>query len=347
MNTRLWPIDPRLRYWHPVASASRVSAKPLAVQCCGVPIVLFAHGRGEVAAMYDRCAHRRMPLSHGVVGPQGIACIYHGCRFAPDGSGYCPSTGSSRCRVPVFETKKMCDVVWVRSADAAPADTGLNPDLADDDHEFMCVVEKQISAPLQLVVDNMTELEHTGKVHRQLAFGVDDLRSVETRCRRDDQTVSIFYRGCQRPLPRYLSLFSGLRRGDFYVQTARVSFTPPCASYRIWWTAGKRGSVRRFGLRFVNYYTESDADHTSLFSFAYWKAEGTLLGALPQLAGPMFRSIVSAELERDKQIIEKVPRDEASLEWFQLNRFDGPLVATRRLMERHYSRPDAVGAVCS
>ena len=244
--------------------------------------------RRGIAALYDRCAHRRMPLSHGSVGPEGVTCPYHGCRFSADGTGYCPTTRSNRFKVPVFETRTLHDVVWVRSRDAAnavshdlAADSGLHPELAEDDHAFACVVAKDIAAPLQLVVDNMTELEHTGAVHKKLAFGIDDFDTVETRCRHDDDGVTIFYEGRQRPFPLYLSLLSGLRRGDVYVQTAGVSFTPPCASYRLWWTAGKGGTTRPFGLRFVNYYTEVDAGRTSLFSFVYWKTEGTLMHALP------------------------------------------------------------------
>jgi vanillate O-demethylase monooxygenase subunit len=360
MNRR-WPIDARLRHWHPVAPVSRVTTTPLAIICCGVPITLFEHG-GTIVALYDRCAHRRMPLSYGSVGPDGVTCPYHGCRFSADGTGYCPTTRSNRFKVPVFETRTLHDVVWVRSHDAAyaashdlAADSGIHPELAEDDHAFACVVAKDIAAPLQLVVDNMTELEHTGAVHKQLAFGIDDYDTVETQCRYDEEQVTIFYQGRQRPFPLYLSLLSGLRRGDMYVQTANVSFTPPCASYRLWWTAGTGGDTRPFGLRFVNYYTEVDANRTSLFSFVYWKTEGTLMGALRGLSLPVFRAIVSAELERDKAIIEKMPRDEAALRWFQLNHFDRPLVATRKLMERHYSPaghagtglPDATAARAS
>jgi vanillate O-demethylase monooxygenase subunit len=344
MKKGFWPIDGRLRHWHPVVLAKCVTGKPLAMECCGVPITLFTNADGGMTALYDRCAHRRMPLSHGTVGPEGLTCAYHGCRFSADGAGYCPTTRSNRFRIPVFETKLLHDVVWVRSPDAASAashdlaaDTGIHSDLAADDHVFGSVVAKDIAAPLQLVVDNMTELEHTGMVHKQLAFGIGDYDTVETRCYHDDESVTIFYRGRQRPLPGYLSLFMGLRRGDVYVQTATASFTPPCASYRISWTAGPDGRTRPFGLRFVNYYTEVSAERTSLFSFFYWKTEGTWLHAMPRLAMPLFRRLVSAELERDKAIIEKVPWSEASLEWFQLSRFDGPLVATRKLMERHYA----------
>jgi vanillate O-demethylase monooxygenase subunit len=340
---RFWPIDGRLRHWHPVVPATRVTSTPLALQCCGVPITLFRN-EGRITAIYDRCAHRRMPLSHGFVGPEGVTCPYHGCRFSADGVGYCPTTRSNRFRIPVFETRTLHDVVWVRSHDAASAgshdlaaDTGLHPDLAEDDHAFAFVVAKDIAAPLQLVVDNMTELEHTGMVHRQLAFGIDDFDTVETRSHFDEEGLTIFYRGRQRPLPPYLRLAFGLQRGDVYVQTATVSFTPPCASYRITWTDDTGRNTRSFGMRFVNYYTEVDAGRTSLFSFTYWKTAGTTLHAVPRLALPIFRRLVSAELDRDKAIIEKVPRSEATLEWFQLSTFDRPLVATRKLMQRHYA----------
>jgi vanillate O-demethylase monooxygenase subunit len=353
MTGRFWPIDDRLRHWHPVVPVIRVSRTPMAIQCCGVPIALFKDGN-RIAAIYDRCAHRRMPLSHGTVGPDGVTCPYHGCRFSADGTGYCPTTRSNRFRIPVFETKVLHEIVWVRSRDVAKrvshdleADSGLQPDLIEDDHVFVAAIAKDIEAPLQLVVDNMTELEHTGTVHRQLAFGTEDFDTVETRCRHDDDSVTIFYRGRQRALPPYLKLLMGLRQGDVYVQTATVSFTPPCASYRIHWTAGPEGSIRPFGMRFVNYYTEVNAERTSLFSFVYWKIAGTWMHGMPHLARRVFCRLVSAELDRDKAIIEKMPRGEASLEWFQLSRFDGPLVATRKLMARHYAPAgDVVPVTC-
>jgi hypothetical protein len=100
-------------------------------------------------------------------------------------------------------------------------------------------------------------------------------------------------------------------------------------------------------MRFVNYYTEVNAERTSLFSFVYWKIAGTWMHGMPHLARRVFCRLVSAELDRDKAIIEKMPRGEASLEWFQLSRFDGPLVATRKLMARHYAPAgDVVPVTC-
>ena len=89
-------------------------------------------------------------------------------------------------------------------------------------------------------------------------------------------------------------------------------------------------------------------DDETLARFAGRLRQRSLLqeqrGAVPPFrqvtTGSELLAQITAEpinLERDKAIIEKMPRNEASLEWFQLSRFDGPLVATRKLMERHYA----------
>lgn len=78
--------------WWPVALASEVLAgRPYAAVVQGLEIVLFRDGSGDVAALTDRCAHRRAPLSLGKVTEAGlIECPYHGWRY--DGTtGACRS----------------------------------------------------------------------------------------------------------------------------------------------------------------------------------------------------------------------------------------------------------------
>jgi len=74
------PIDA----WYAVAHDREVGASPRSVRILGQSAVLFRSG-GELAALRDRCPHRHAPLSDGVVHPDGLACPYHGWRFAPDG----------------------------------------------------------------------------------------------------------------------------------------------------------------------------------------------------------------------------------------------------------------------
>lgn len=72
-----------------VALSEQVAGvKPLAVVCDGQQLALFRNAEGDAFALEDRCPHRRVLLSPGVVKPAGLQCPYHGWTF--DGaSGKC------------------------------------------------------------------------------------------------------------------------------------------------------------------------------------------------------------------------------------------------------------------
>ncbi|MDP5366610.1 MAG: Rieske 2Fe-2S domain-containing protein [Paracoccaceae bacterium] len=338
-KSRFWPIDERLAHWHPVLPERDLGSKPAELLVCGVPIVLY-RAAGKIHALYNRCAHRRAPLSKGRIEGDTLVCAYHGCSFAGDGAGYCPTTKSHRFSVPRFEVQQNFGTIWLRSPDAVEwtdAQTEIVPALFDEDQNFAGLISKTIAAPLQLVVDNMTELEHTGEVHRSLAFGADEYDTIETTSSVQGDQVHIFYSGQQRKLPIHLRALTGLKSGDFYVQTATVGFQPPHAVYDINWHEGSaNGPQRDFALRFVIYYTPIDSRNTRLYAFVFWQHKAGLPTAAMHLSAPVLRAVVSQELERDKRIIEAMPLDEASIDMFQLNKFDRPLVMTRKAMLRLY-----------
>ena len=75
-------------YWYPAAWSRELKAgKTFAASFAGEPIVLVRPIDGPVFALEDRCAHRQVPLSKGVVDGCSIRCCYHGWRY--DGSGRC------------------------------------------------------------------------------------------------------------------------------------------------------------------------------------------------------------------------------------------------------------------
>jgi renierapurpurin 18,18'-hydroxylase len=77
-------------YWYPVAWSHELAAgRALARRFAGEPIVLYRGSEGRVFALEDRCAHRQVPLSLGVVSGNEIKCHYHGWTY--DCSGKCVS----------------------------------------------------------------------------------------------------------------------------------------------------------------------------------------------------------------------------------------------------------------
>jgi phenylpropionate dioxygenase-like ring-hydroxylating dioxygenase large terminal subunit len=75
-------------YWYPIAWSTEVRrGKSFAAHFAGEPIVVVRPEQGDVFALEDRCAHRQVPLSKGVVSERGVRCCYHGWTY--DASGNC------------------------------------------------------------------------------------------------------------------------------------------------------------------------------------------------------------------------------------------------------------------
>jgi phenylpropionate dioxygenase-like ring-hydroxylating dioxygenase large terminal subunit len=75
-------------HWYPVAWSRELKPGGVcAARFAGEPIVMVRPKQGPVFALEDRCAHRQIPLSRGVVNGCAIRCGYHGWTY--DSSGKC------------------------------------------------------------------------------------------------------------------------------------------------------------------------------------------------------------------------------------------------------------------
>ncbi|MDB5362896.1 MAG: ferredoxin [Rhodospirillales bacterium] len=81
-------VDAHPDHWYPLAWSRDVKPlRPYAARFSGQPIVLVRPKEGPVFALEDRCAHRQVPLSEGVVTGCAIRCCYHGWTY--DAAGAC------------------------------------------------------------------------------------------------------------------------------------------------------------------------------------------------------------------------------------------------------------------
>jgi hypothetical protein len=75
-------------YWYPLALAKNLKpGRTMATAFAGEPIVLARTESGKVLALEDRCAHRQVPLSLGVVVGERLRCYYHAWSY--DAAGRC------------------------------------------------------------------------------------------------------------------------------------------------------------------------------------------------------------------------------------------------------------------
>lgn len=158
--------------WYVAAYGTEVTREPLGRTVCGEAIVFFRTGSGGVAALADRCVHRRFPLSASpshVVGDT-LVCGYHG--FTYDGTGACVAVpGQTRvprtARVAAYPVVEQDSFVWVFIGDPALADASRIPRapwLADPEWTTVCGMEP-LAARWSLLVDNLLDLSHETYLH--------------------------------------------------------------------------------------------------------------------------------------------------------------------------------------
>ncbi|MBQ1089400.1 aromatic ring-hydroxylating dioxygenase subunit alpha [Streptomyces sp. B93] len=73
-------------HWYPLARSRSVRpGRVLPAVFAGERIALFRGRSGAVYALEDRCAHRQVPLSMGVVEGETLRCCYHAWAYRGDG----------------------------------------------------------------------------------------------------------------------------------------------------------------------------------------------------------------------------------------------------------------------
>ena len=73
------------RFWQPVALASEVGDRPLALTILGEKLVLFRDKSGNLGLFHRHCAHRGTSLEFGIPMARGLRCCYHGWTYDVDG----------------------------------------------------------------------------------------------------------------------------------------------------------------------------------------------------------------------------------------------------------------------
>ncbi|MGK7874286.1 MAG: Rieske 2Fe-2S domain-containing protein [Xenococcaceae cyanobacterium] len=122
-------------FWYPLAQSKEVKkGKAHGVLFGGEPIVLIRTEYNKVFALEDRCAHRQMPLSIGVVCGQQIKCSYHAWRYNEQGKltgvPYLPEGAKLPISgVKSYPCKEAYGHIWVFPGEAKFAEKITFPDL--------------------------------------------------------------------------------------------------------------------------------------------------------------------------------------------------------------------------
>lgn len=322
-----------LRFWHPVlASDDLHRGKVRAVRIAGLPVAMFRTVEGRVSAIADQCAHRRMRLSEGRVEGDRLICPYHGWSYTAHGEGESPSTPRLHACVDSYDCEEASGAIWIRKRGATET---LRPPSVEG-MKFTGAVFSTVRAPLELVIDNFSEVEHTVEMHPDFGFGRDGAEEATAVLETCDQSVTVRSHGPAKMPPFDTRLTGGIRRGDRFHSDFTFRFDPPLSTVRHYWVEARSERRRPIEYRLFHFFVPTDASTTTIVTFGFLSVNRALFRILDEPVAWLFRRKLERTVEEDARIVENLADPSPHLEGMKLGRFDAILGLTRDRLARIY-----------
>ncbi len=310
-------VDTHPDHWYPVAWSRELKpGKSLGTQFAGAPVVLVRPKHGEVFALEDRCAHRQVPLSKGVVTDCAIRCCYHGWTY--DAAGHCidvPYIGKGKLpngvrAYPCIEQDGLI-FIWPGHRDAVTplGALGAAADPAFKTRRFGELVRCHYT----FMHENLMDMNHQFLHRRQM--GQIAPRYLGRRLGDDwlEVDYSFARTGGKQPLGEAVIL--GSRRGASArhrdLMTIRTEY--PYQTLRIW-TSGDEPVMQLW----IAYTPQDEAQRTNR-TFGLLSVRRPKIPGLIDLAWPALVWFTERIFAEDREIVEmeQVAHDKQGADWNQ------------------------------
>ncbi len=302
-------------HWYPLAwSGDLKPGRTYATHFAGAPIVLVRPREGAVFALEDRCAHRQVPLSRGVVSGRALRCCYHGWTY--DSSGACvdiPYIGKGKLpngvrAYPCVEQDGLI-LVWPgdRAALTALGTLGAAADPAFKTRRF----GKTVRCHYTFMHENLMDMNHQFLHRRQM--GQIAPRYLGRRMGSDWLEVDYSFARVAGRQPLGEAAILGSRRGASAVHrdlmTIRTEY--PYQTLRIW-TAGD-DPVMHLWIA----YTPVDAAQKINRTFGLLSVRRPRIPLLLNLGWPALVWFTERIFTEDREIveIEQAAYDQQGADW--------------------------------
>jgi renierapurpurin 18,18'-hydroxylase len=183
-------------FWYPVAESRSVRKKKAsAAAFAGERIALYRGESGTVYALEDRCAHRQVPLSMGVVEGDALRCCYHAWAYRGNGRisqiPYLPKGAGRPPRgVRAYPVREAYGLVFVFPGDprkAAATAFPVLPEFGSGRHKTMAF-SRTVRCHYSFMHENLLDMNHqflhrgiVGRIQPELLGYDAGPRSVEAR----------------------------------------------------------------------------------------------------------------------------------------------------------------------
>jgi phthalate 4,5-dioxygenase oxygenase subunit len=165
------------RYWFPIATSAQLptaDSDPLRVTLLGESFVVFRDSNGTVGVLDEMCMHRCASLALGRVEQGGIRCVYHGWKYAADGTILdTPNNRNPRLKerltAPAFPVREAGGLVWtyIGPKDKQPPLPSYR--FFDGPDENRVVVRLNVKANYLQLLEGGVDSSHVGILHSDQA----------------------------------------------------------------------------------------------------------------------------------------------------------------------------------
>ena len=290
----------------------------LARQYAGDPVAVIRGKDGGLFALENRCAHRQVPLTHGVVQGCTVKCGYHGWSY--DTSGRCidvPYLGKERLLpngVQAYPCREVDGLIFIFPGDPALAESRLPTHLgAKADKAYKTrQLNREVSAHYTFMHENLFDMNHQFLHRRQMG-------SIKAHClgRRHGETWAEVDYTFSRPEgtssvgeTAILGVVRKRYEGDNTdLMTIRTEY--PYQHLRVWVGDGEPVLSVWLG------YTPLDAEQCTNRTFGYLSVRRPSVPGLIEVAWPFITMFTEQIFREDKEIVELEQRahDAQGADW--------------------------------
>ena len=333
-------------YWYPIAWSRELKpGRMLARRYAGEPVAVVRGQDGSLFSLENRCAHRQVPLTHGVVKGCQVRCGYHG--WAYDAQGACvdvPYLGAERLPngVRAYPCQEVDGLIFIFPGDPALADARLPAALgARADRRYKTrELNREVAAHYTFMHENLFDMNHQFLHRRQM--GMIKAKCLGRRHGADWAEVDYTFSRTEGSGTIGEGAIVGLMRksgeGDSTdLMTIRTEY--PYQHLRVWVGDGEPALNVWLG------YTPLDAEQRTNRTFGYLSVKRPKIPGLLEAAWPFVTMFTEQIFREDKEIVEleQAAHDAQGGDWN--NEVFPPIRDLREVLARCGApRPGRVGA---
>ncbi|MFD0319029.1 Rieske 2Fe-2S domain-containing protein [Streptomyces flavalbus] len=293
-------------HWYPLARSRSVRrGRVRAAVFAGERIALFRTESGVVHALEDRCAHRQVPLSMGVVEGETLRCCYHAWAYRGDGRiSQIPYLSKGDARPPRgvrgYPVREAYGLVFVFPGDPAKAETTELPWLPAfhaPTHRTM-TFSRTVRCHYSFLHENLLDMNHqflhrgvVGRIHPDLLGYRTSATSVEAR-------YLFTHTGGRRDRGASLLAAGGVRGSDSGdVLTIRTEY--PYQTLDLVPEGAERPAFRLWTA-----YVPADAEQRSCRAYGLLMISKPRLPGALALAWPLIRRFTERVFAEDRMAVE-------------------------------------------